>query len=137
MIEASRLRFFKRGLITAVFKDFRKLPDWRELLTNCSTSIFRQSKTFLNKLVGKASSQRVDGLSCVTASSRVFESMTLLIYRFLIVFEFICMSGIKDISNKTQKWSDNHRNIRNTETLCDNQVQGVPLTMSSPFLVLR
>ena len=29
-----------------------------------------------------------------------------LIYRFLIVFDSICMSGIKNISKKTQKWSE-------------------------------
>ena len=63
--------------VTLVFNAFGKLSDWRELLTICSTSISGQSKTFLQKLVGKASRQQVDGLSCVTVSSRVFESMTL------------------------------------------------------------
>ena len=36
-----------------------------------------------------------------------------------------------------QTGKDQSQNIRNTETLCDNQVQGVPLTMSSPFHVLK
>ena len=64
IIEASRLRFFKRGLITAVFKAFGKLPDlttlWRELLTFCNMSTARQSKTFLKRLEGKVSRQQVD-----------------------------------------------------------------------------
>ena len=71
------VHFFKRGIITAIFKPFGKLPDWRELLTIYSTLISKQSKTFLNKLLGKALRQQVDGLSCVIVSSRVFQSVTL------------------------------------------------------------
>ena len=40
-------------------------------------STARQSKTFLKRLVGKVSRQRVDGFSCVTVSTRVLESITL------------------------------------------------------------
>ena len=41
-----------------------------------------------------------------------------LIYHFLIVFDLICMSGIKDISKKTQKWSDREGSITEiSETL--------------------
>ena len=49
-----------------------------------------------------------------------------LIYRFLTVFDFFCMSGIKDILKETQKvvrqGRISHREIRNIEALCDNQV---------------
>jgi hypothetical protein len=38
IIEAFRLRFSKRDLITAVFKAFGRLPDWRELLKGYLTS---------------------------------------------------------------------------------------------------
>ena len=43
----------------------------------------------------------------------------------------------KEHTNVVRQGRINHRNIRNTETICDNQVQGVPLTMSSPFHMLR
>ena len=40
-------------------------------------SIARESKTFLKRLVGTVSRQRVDGFSFVNVSTRVLESMTL------------------------------------------------------------
>ena len=41
-----------------------------------------------------------------------------LIYRFLTVFDFVCMSGIKYILKKTLKWSDKEGSVtERSETL--------------------
>ena len=34
-----------------------------------------------------------------------------LIYNFLTIFDFVCMSGIKDVLKKTQKWSDSEGSV--------------------------
>ena len=41
-----------------------------------------------------------------------------LMYRFLTVFDFVCISGIKDMLKKTQKWSDKEGSVtERSETL--------------------
>lgn len=59
--EGSRwLYFLGKGLTTAVFRYFGKMPDESESLTLFSTSISKQLKTLLKKLVGRVSKQQVD-----------------------------------------------------------------------------
>lgn len=60
--------------MTAVFKAFGKMPDWRELLS--ISSISRPLGTVLRRLVGK-SRQQVDELKSETISSSVLSSMGL------------------------------------------------------------
>lgn len=59
------------GLIPAVVGDFGKLPDRSEPLRIFSTSISKQVKAFLIKLVGRVSKQQVDELRCFTTSFRL------------------------------------------------------------------
>jgi len=51
----SRLLFFRRGLTTAVFREFRKLPERSEAFTTSRRSASKQFNTLLKKDVGSAS----------------------------------------------------------------------------------
>ncbi len=51
----SRLRFFRRGLTTAVFREFGKVPERSEAFTTSKRSASKQLSTLLKKVVGSVS----------------------------------------------------------------------------------
>jgi len=59
----SRLLFFRRGLTTAVFRDFGKVPERSEAFTTSRRSASKQLNTLLKKDVGSVSRAQVDVLS--------------------------------------------------------------------------
>ncbi len=65
----SRLRFFRRGLTTAVFQ-FGKVPERSEVFTTSKTFASKQLSTLLKKYVGSFSREQVDDLRCSTIFSK-------------------------------------------------------------------
>ncbi len=68
----SRLGFFRRGLTTAIFREFGKVPERSEAFTTSKRSASKQLSTLLKKDVGSVSKELVDGLRCSTISSKIF-----------------------------------------------------------------
>ncbi len=68
----SRLGFFRRGLTTAIFREFGKVPERSEAFTTSKRSASKHISTLLKKDVGSVSKELVDGLRCSTISSKIF-----------------------------------------------------------------
>ncbi len=71
----SRLHFFRRGLTTAVFKEFGKVPERSEAFTS-KNSASKPLSTLLKKDVGSVSREQVDDLRCGTISSKMLLSIS-------------------------------------------------------------
>ncbi len=65
----SRLHFFRRGLTSAVFREFEKVPERSEAFTTSKRSASKQLSKLLKKDVGSESRQQDDDLRCCTISS--------------------------------------------------------------------
>jgi len=72
----SRLLFFRRGLTTAVFREFGKLPEQSEAFTTSRRSASKLFNTLLKKDVGSASRTQVDILRCCTVSYKIVPSIS-------------------------------------------------------------
>ncbi len=71
-----RFCFFRRGLTTALFREFGKVPERSEALTTSKRSASKQLSTLLKKDVGSVSREQVDGLRCCTISSKILLSIS-------------------------------------------------------------
>ncbi len=72
----SRLHFFRRGLRTAVFRKFGKVPERSEAFASSKRSASKQLSTLLEKCVGSVSREQVDDLRCSTISSKMLLSIS-------------------------------------------------------------
>ncbi len=70
----SRLCFFRRGLTTAVFREFGKVPERSEVFTTSKRSASKPLSTLLKEDVGSVSREKVDDLRSWTIS---FKNITI------------------------------------------------------------
>ncbi len=95
----SRLRFFRRGLTTAVFREFGKVPERSEAFTTSKRSASKQLSTLLKKRYGK----------CVKIAG----------WRFKMLYYFFQNFAINCFKNR-----HSHFFLRLLSNLCDLFITG-------------
>jgi len=67
----SRLLFYRRGLTTAVLRNFGKVPERNQEFTTSRRSASKQFNTILKKEVGSVLRAQVDVLRCCNVASKI------------------------------------------------------------------
>ena len=91
--ERSKLPLSRRSFTAAVFGDLGKVPDKSDVLTIFRTSVSREAKTVLKKLVAKVSKQNVDEFRFLSISSRVLALMRLNVDKLTKLLPCGCSAG--------------------------------------------